>query len=68
MWEKTRMVVLWCAALASGVMIATQSAPTTWLAGSWVAICTALAVWATAMYQIAEKRRQRWDAGDYSQE
>jgi hypothetical protein len=62
------MVVLWCAAIASGVMVATQSAPPTWLAGSWVAMCTALAVWATAVYQIAQKRRQRWDAGDYTQE
>jgi len=62
------MVILWGASIASGVMVATQSAPPTWLAGSWVAVSTALAVWATAMYQIAQKRRERWDAGDYSQD
>jgi hypothetical protein len=61
------MFAAWCAAITSGVLVATQSAPPTLLASSWIALSFALAVWATARYGIAEKRRRRWDAGDYGE-
>ena len=45
-------------------LVATQSAPPTLLASSWIGLSFALAVWATARYSLAERRRRRWDAGN----
>ncbi|HKQ71232.1 MAG TPA: hypothetical protein VJT73_17935 [Polyangiaceae bacterium] len=68
MWQKVRMVVLWCGAIGAFAIVATQSSTPSWLAASWVATCVGLALWATVMFQVAQKRQKRWNAGDYENE
>ena len=59
------MFAAWCAAITSAVVVATQSAPLTWLASLWIGLSFALAVWATIRHILAERHRRRWDAGNY---
>jgi len=59
------MVLLWCAAVASFVVIVTQPGPRTWPVYSWVVASFALALVGTVMHGIGRKQRKRWDAGNY---
>ena len=59
------MWLLWCVAISAVLVVATQSAVRTWLAYSWVAACSVLAIAATVMYTLGRKRQRRWDAGNY---
>jgi hypothetical protein len=59
------MVLLWCVAGASIVIVATQRAGRTWFAYTWVLACLVVAIGGTVAYQVSERRRRRWDAGQY---
>jgi hypothetical protein len=65
MWSKETMVLLWCVALTAILVVATQSAARTWMAYSWVAVCSALAITSTVLHKVDQKRQRRWEAGDY---
>lgn len=65
MGSKPTMWLLWCAAVASVVIFATQSTARTWVVETWVVLCLGLAIASTVMHQHARRREKRWNAGDY---
>jgi hypothetical protein len=52
-------------AIALLVILATQQAPRTWLAGSIPAAFVGLAIVSTVMNGNAQRRQRRWNAGKY---
>lgn len=65
MRSKGTMWLLWCGVISAVIVVATQSAARTWLAYCWVTICAVLAIVATIMRTVDQKRQRRWDAGNY---
>jgi hypothetical protein len=62
------MVLLWCVAATSIVIVATQRAGRTWLAYSWVLASLVVAIGGTIAYQVNKRRRRRWGAGQYGED
>ena len=65
MRSKQTMWLFWCATISAVIVVATQSAARTWLAYAWVATCAVLAIVATIMCTVEQKRQRRWDVGNY---
>ena len=65
MESKSTMFLLWCSAIVSVVVTATQSTARTWLVVSWTTACVVFAIVSTVMYKLGRRRQRRWDAGHY---
>jgi membrane protein implicated in regulation of membrane protease activity len=65
MGSKLTMLLLWCSAVISVVVVATQSTATTWLVVFWAGSCLVFAIVSTVMYNLDRRRQKRLDAGDY---
>jgi membrane protein implicated in regulation of membrane protease activity len=65
MESKLTMLLLWCSAVVSVIVIATQSTTRTWLVVFWTVASMGFAIVYTVMYNLGRRRQKRWDAGDY---